>query len=158
MAELARIFRQEHPQGYPPSQAGAACLRGAGCADLRLVSEIGETPASDERQFPRIAILCPARIRIGNRQYAGYIHNISAGGAKLRTISAIRRAGLVLLRLPDLPPLRARLAWSDTYNAGVTFEAPLAADRFAQWAQGRSRTACRALPSAATFADLEPLQ
>ena len=40
------------------------------------------------REFPRLQIDCRARIRIGNRQYAGYLH-ISQGGAKLRTITPI---------------------------------------------------------------------
>jgi hypothetical protein len=35
---------------------------------------------------------------IGSRHYAGYLHNISRGGAKLRTITPIRKVGAVLLR------------------------------------------------------------
>lgn len=82
---------------------------------------------------PRWDIQCRARIRIGNRQYAGYIHNISPAGAKLRTISSIRKLGAVILKLPDLPPIRCQLRWSDGYNAGVAFERTFARDEFSMW-------------------------
>jgi len=90
------------------------------------------------RRFARVEIQCRARIRIGPRQYAGYIHNISRGGAKLRTISPIRKLGVVMLRLPDLPPLSCRLRWTDAYHAGVMFEMPIPAAEFRQWAKSRS--------------------
>lgn len=94
-------------------------------------------PSVQRRRFPRIEIQCRARILIGTRQYAGYLHNISRGGAKLRTISSIRKLGPVMLRLPDLPPLRCRLCWSDSYHAGVKFELPLAARDFREWMKTR---------------------
>ena len=95
-------------------------------------------PVLQRRRFARVEIQCRARILIGTRQYAGYIHNISRGGAKLRTISPIRKLGTVILRLPDLPPLSCQLRWSDAYHAGVMFEMPLRVAEFRQWAQGRS--------------------
>lgn len=95
-------------------------------------------PPLKRRQFERYDIQCRARILIGTRQYAGYIHNISQGGAKLRTISPIRKLGAVILRLPDLAPLRCRLRWTDSYNAGVSFELVLAPEQLSRWARGRS--------------------
>ena len=80
---------------------------------------------------------CRARILIGNRHYAGYIHNISEGGAKLRTVSSIRKLGKVVLRLPDLPPLKCQLSWSDAYHAGVAFECRLTRAQLREWVQGR---------------------
>ena len=94
-------------------------------------------PVLQRRRFARVEIQCRARIRIGTRQYAGYIHNISRGGAKLRTISPIRRAGAVILYLPDLPPLKCELRWTDFYNAGVAFKMSLSASEFRDWAQSR---------------------
>ena len=158
MAEPAPFARQGYREVLRSRPTRAARLPCAAGPDLRAASDIGEQPASDQRRFPRIAVICPARIRIGNRQYAGYIHNISAGGAKLRTISAIRRTGIVLLRLPDLPPLRCRLTWSDTYNAGVAFDVPLDPESFSNWARNRSRCGGGALPALPAFADLELLQ
>jgi hypothetical protein len=93
------------------------------------------------RRFQRLEIQCRARIRIGKRQYAGYLHNISQGGAKLRTISPIGRLGNVILRLPDLPPLKCTLRWTNAYNAGVSFELPLTKAELMEWAEARSALA-----------------
>lgn len=90
------------------------------------------------RQHVRHEIHCRARIRIANRQYAGYLHNISCTGAKLRTITPIRRIGTIILRLPDLPPLQCELRWSDHYNAGVKFGAALSDDELSAWLSSRS--------------------
>lgn len=95
-------------------------------------------PAVQRRRFSRIEIQCRARILIGTRQYAGYLHNISRGGAKLRTISSIRKLGSVMLRLPDLPPLRCCLRWSNPYHAGVMFELPLSTADFREWVKART--------------------
>lgn len=96
------------------------------------------TPPKQRRKFPRIEVQCRARIHIGMRHYAGYLHNIGQGGAKLRTISPIRRPGKVILRLPDLPPLSCELRWTDSYNAGVAFEVALPRKTLSEWAKGRS--------------------
>lgn len=90
------------------------------------------------RRFPRYSVQCRARIVIGRRQYAGYIHNISEGGAKLRTVTSIRKLGNVVLRLPDLPPLNCRLRWTDAYHAGVVFERRLTKAELRQWIENRA--------------------
>ena len=100
-------------------------------------------PIRKRRRVPRFDVQCRARIRIGTRQYAGYIHNISCKGAKLRTISSIRKLGNVMLRLPDLPLMRCRLVWTDAYHAGVQFERPLTKVELQQWMAARS--ACEPL-------------
>ena len=94
-------------------------------------------PTQRRRRHPRFGIQCRARIQIGQRHYAGYIQDISEGGAKLRTVSSIRRLGVVILRLPDLPPLKCRLRWTDTYHAGVIFELPLTKDELRRWVTNR---------------------
>lgn len=102
-------------------------------ADLQV-----STPPKQRRKFPRFEVQCRARIHIGMRHYAGYLHNIGQGGAKLRTISPIRKPGKVILRLPDLPPLSCELRWTDSYNAGVAFEVALPRKTLSEWAKGRS--------------------
>jgi PilZ domain len=92
---------------------------------------------AQRRQNVRHDVQCRARIRIANRQYAGYLHNISRAGAKLRTITPIRRVGTIILRLPDLPPLLCELKWSDHYNAGVAFGTALSADELSGWLSSR---------------------
>jgi hypothetical protein len=106
------------------------------------------------RKFTRFDIHCRARIRIGTRQYAGYIHNISRAGAKLRTITPIHKLGSVILRLPDLPPLRCRLRWTDSHNAGVSFELPLSPAEFSRWTQSRSTFNRMGRPYEREFAEL----
>lgn len=102
-------------------------------------SQAGDETPGQRRRLPRYEVQCRARIQIGTRQYAGYLHDISQAGAKLRTITPIRRPGRVILRLPDLPLLRCQLRWTDAYNAGVSFELALSRAEFSRWAKGRSR-------------------
>jgi hypothetical protein len=112
---------------------------------------------TEARRFRRHSIQCRARIRIGTRHYAGYIHNISAAGAKLRTIAPIRRPGIVLLSLPDLPLLRCQLRWSNAYNAGVSFDVPLSRRTFLAWARTRQPFECAQPDGIGEIAELEPL-
>lgn len=99
---------------------------------------VADRNPSDRREFVRLSVQCRARIVIGPRHYAGYLHDISAAGAKLRTITPIGKLGIVLLRLPDLPPLKCKLRWTDSHNAGVRFETPLASAVLSDWARNRN--------------------
>ena len=101
-------------------------------------SPLHEDVLAQRRKFPRYEVQCRARIRIGARHYAGYIDNISVAGARLRTISPIRRLGDVVLRLPDLPTMQCKLRWTDAYHAGVSFSCTLSLQELAHWAQSRS--------------------
>lgn len=112
---------------------------------------------SRRRQYERIDIQCRARIVIGRRHYAGYLHNISRGGAKLRTITPIRKIGTVILTLPDLPPLRCQLCWADSYNAGVAFELPLPRQDLSRWARARTGGMVRNEALEAEIAEVEAL-
>ena len=94
--------------------------------------------AFSARNFHRHDVRCRARIVIGARHYAGYLDNISLGGARLRTISPIGKAGKVLLKLPDLPPLHCRVRWRDSHDAGVAFELLLSTGMLSDWLRGRS--------------------
>ncbi|HEY1213393.1 MAG TPA: PilZ domain-containing protein [Bryobacteraceae bacterium] len=96
------------------------------------------------RKFARFDVQCRARICIGQRQYAGYLDNISRGGAKIRTITLIRKPGPVLLHIPDLPPFRCDLRWADSHCAGLAFELELSSCDFVRWMQSRT-AALRAL-------------
>ena len=99
-----------------------------------VVQAFDETVSVEpRRRFPRFEVQCRAKIRIGSRFYAGYVHNISELGAKLRTISSIRRIGAVTLQLPDRPPMLCRLRWTNAYHAGVEFERPLTKNELQRW-------------------------
>lgn len=92
---------------------------------------------SCDRECPRLRVSCPARIRIGKRQYFGYLENISQTGAKLRTVTPIRKTGAVIIRLPDLPPLKCELRWNGPNDAGVAFEIALSQPQLRRWAESR---------------------
>lgn len=103
-----------------------------------LGSSPDDVSTTRRRRYRRLEIQCRARIRIGNRQYAGYLDNISQGGARLRTVSEIRDLGTVCLRIPDLPPLNCELRWTDSFTAGVSFAVPLTEAQLLRWARTRS--------------------
>lgn len=103
--------------------------------------DVDKEPVKGRRKHPRFEVFCRARVRIGNRQYAAYLHNISEAGAKLRTISSIRKLGAVTLKLPDLEVLRCRLVWTDNYHAGITFERPLTQCELTNWIMSRASCA-----------------
>lgn len=86
-----------------------------------------------QRQHPRLEVSCRIDVRIGKRRYAGYLEDISRGGARLRTLTAIRQTGKVHLRLPDLEPVRCELRWNDQFNAGVSFEVDLSSTEIDRW-------------------------
>ena len=98
------------------------------------------TPGGDRRGNARRDIQCRARIIIGTRHYAGYLHNPSRGRAKMTAITPTRNLGAVLLRLPDLPPLNCQLKRTDSYTGGVAFECALSRSRISYWAQAQPRT------------------
>lgn len=101
-------------------------------------STLEQTAKNDRRRIPRVQVLCRARILIGTRHYAGYIHDMSQHGAKLRTITPIRRLGDVILRLPDLEPLHCQLRWTGSHNAGVEFTKSISRSEFAAWVRART--------------------
>lgn len=92
-----------------------------------------QTTSADQRLHDRVTVRCPARVRIGNRQHAAYLENISLGGARLRTFGTIRDTGKVTLKLPDLPPLVGELRWVEDAAGGVMFALPEVSDLVRRW-------------------------
>ena len=92
---------------------------------------------SESRQFPRVDVRCRARIRIGKREYAGFIENISEGGARIVTLTPIRDSGPALLMLPDFSPIRANLRWRKQTGGGLSFCLKLDSDLLERWALTR---------------------
>lgn len=97
-------------------------------------------PLVRKRFFPRYGIRCRADIRIVRRHHAGYLENISQGGAMVRTATPVRKLGEVLLKIPDLRPLRCQSRWVDDCLLGISFELPLSHAELSRWAEGRSFT------------------
>lgn len=97
--------------------------------------------SSDQRLHDRVTVRCPARLRIGNRQHAAYLENISLGGARLKTFGTIRDTGKVTLKLPDLPPLMGELRWVEDAAGGVMFALPEVSELVRQWIAERNAQA-----------------
>jgi hypothetical protein len=98
-------------------------------------------PVSDRRKSARLSLRCRARIRIGNRAYAGYIEDISNDGARVRTLTPVHGSGPVCLIIPDLPPMRGHIRWMEPHGAGVCFSMSVCASVLAEWARSRLATA-----------------
>lgn len=101
------------------------------------------TPAREwqEREFARLGVQARARIRIGKRAYAGYVENISEGGARIVTLTPIRDSGRVIVAVPDLKPLSGDLRWSNGCIGGVRFALRLDSEVLHQWLSLRIRRA-----------------
>lgn len=106
---------------------------------LELVSALPRQ--LDQRQFVRLPVQARARIRIGKRAYAGYIEEISEGGARIVTLTPIRGAGPVVVQVPDLEPLNGELRWFAGRVAGIRFRLKLDAIVMHHWLSLRIRKA-----------------
>jgi hypothetical protein len=94
-----------------------------------------------KREFARLPVQACARIRIGKRAYAGYIEDISEGGARIVTLTPIRGYGRVIMAVPDLAPLTGDLRWSDGCVGGVQFSLKVDAALLQEWLSRRIRRA-----------------
>jgi hypothetical protein len=102
------------------------------------MSTISSDREVERRQLARLDLRCSARIVIKTRQYSGWIDDISRGVARFQTLTPISRVGAVLLTLPDLRPLRCKLHWNGSHNAGVSFVLPLSSEEFSGWLLSRA--------------------
>jgi hypothetical protein len=98
----------------------------------------GEVDGFTPRRFERRPVRCPIRVRIGNRQYAGYLDNASTGGVKVSTACPIVPADKVIVQIPDLPPLRGVLRWVGEREAGVAFPLVDGLAPLGEWLERRS--------------------
>lgn len=98
-------------------------------------------PRFGKREFARLPVQACARIRIGKRAYAGYVEDISEGGARIVTLTPIRESGRVVMTVPDLAPLAGQLRWSEGCVGGVQFLLKLDADILHEWLSRRIRRA-----------------
>jgi hypothetical protein len=101
-------------------------------------------PEHSRRKSPRLSLRCRARIRIGKREYAGYIEDISKDGARIRTLTPVRGSGPVCLIIPDLPVTRGHIRWMEPHGGGVCFTMSMCGSALEEWARSRLATADRA--------------
>jgi hypothetical protein len=91
----------------------------------------------DRRRDPRIAVDCPASLRVNARFRYGRIAELSSGGARFRGSARIKKTGPAVLNLPDLPPMRAEIAWLGEHECGLVFEEPIPNEALRRWLASR---------------------
>lgn len=92
----------------------------------------------DRRRAPRFKVDCPASLRVNARFHYGRIVDISPGGARFRGKRGLKKTGPALLTLPDLPPLRAAIAWLKDADCGLVFDEEIPQEAVAHWLESRS--------------------
>ena len=91
----------------------------------------------DRRRSPRVAVDCPASLRVNARFHYGRITELSSGGARFRGSARVKRTGSALLNLPDLPPMRAQVAWLGKNECGLVFEERIPDEALRRWLAAR---------------------
>ena len=92
----------------------------------------------DRRRSPRVAVDCPASLRVNARFHYGRIAELSSGGARFRGPAKVRKTGPALLNLPDLPPMRAGVAWLGENQCGLVFDEPIPDEALRRWLAARA--------------------
>lgn len=91
----------------------------------------------DRRRSPRVAVDCPASLRVNARFHYGRVVELSSGGARFRGLARLKKTGPALLNLPDLPPMRAQVAWFGENECGLVFEEPIPDEALRRWLAAR---------------------
>ena len=105
---------------------------------LRLQQKLS---AVRRRSMPRIAASGYTAVRMGGRNIASVLRDISSMGAKISTSRPLEAGGLALVRFPGLPEIRAYVRWVDDCDSGLVFETPIPMQIIAEWLDQRPRTA-----------------
>jgi hypothetical protein len=89
------------------------------------------------RRAPRAPVSLDARIGRGGLDRAlCKVTDLSVGGARLQTYSALKQGALIWLTLKGAGPVVARVRWAGDYEAGCEFEVPLSPEVFAALTAG----------------------
>ena len=91
----------------------------------------------DRRRNPRVAVDGPASLRVNARFHYGRVAELSSGGARFRGSARLKKTGPAVLNLPDLPPMRAQVAWLGENECGLDFEEPIPDEALRRWLAAR---------------------
>jgi hypothetical protein len=96
-----------------------------------FAAEFETAVIDNRRRSPRAPVSLDARLGKGGLDRAlCKVVDLSVGGARLQTYSAMRQGSTIWLTLPGLPPIAADVVWADDYVAGCRFREPLSAEQF----------------------------
>ncbi|WP_010216178.1 PilZ domain-containing protein [Sphingomonas sp. PAMC 26621] len=77
------------------------------------------------RDAGRVTVAMPGRVGDQGARSLCRISDLSTSGARLKTFEPLVPNSVVMVRLPNQPPRRARVVWADEYTAGCAFETPI---------------------------------
>ena len=91
-----------------------------------LVAEFEPAEVTGRRRSTRAPVSFDAKIgRDGLGRTLCKVVDLSLHGVRLQVYSALKRGSTIWLNLPAIGPYAAKVVWSDDFNAGCQFIAPL---------------------------------
>lgn len=104
------------------------------------MDRLGRQPGPESRRsVPRVTTAARAIVRSGGRATAAELCDISSFGARVRTRRALKPESPAVIDLPDLPPIRAYVRWSDGCESGMVFATPIPMQVIGHWIDRRLR-------------------
>jgi hypothetical protein len=92
---------------------------------MRISDKLAFPEGDNERAMPREEVYVPVRVReLGSVAFDARVTDLAAAGCRIRGCDLPQRAE-VWLTFAQLPPLRARIAWSARGECGCAFYQPL---------------------------------
>jgi hypothetical protein len=96
-----------------------------------FAAEFEPAESLGRRRVPRAPVSLDARVGRGGLDRAlCRVTDLSVHGARLQTYSELRAGAMIWLTLPQVGPCAARVVWAHDFEAGLEFQAPLAAEDF----------------------------
>lgn len=91
-----------------------------------------EPATLDRRRTPRAPVSLDAKLgRGGLDRTLCKVTDLSMGGARIQTYSALKRDAVIWLTLPIVGQVAATVRWADDFEAGCEFRSALDPDLFA---------------------------
>ncbi len=90
------------------------------------MNSTAEQPDSGEsRRAPRAPASASVALRRGMSRSSADVLDLSASGARIRTIDPLVAGTRIWLKLPMVEPLESTVVWVDRFEAGCAFTSPL---------------------------------
>ena len=102
-----------------------------------LLRALQKLPPEKRRSSPRVKAAARVLLRTGGRTYPAELQDVSAIGARIRTLRPVKLGPSVMVTLPDLPAIKAFVRWNEETDLGLAFDAPLPIQLIAEWMNER---------------------
>lgn len=101
---------------------------------LRAAQKLAPTK---RRSTPRVKTSARVVLRTDGKIYAASLCDISTSGAKIRTFRPAKLGTCASITIPDFPPMKTYVRWSDETHVGLTFDRHLPLEVLSEWLAGR---------------------